>query len=138
MNLMVRQMSVSSLVITHEIIFKFSRFKIIYFLMIFNPAYYLALTTQKNGPKKRIHQSLSVCTQPDFHSRKQSMTLIFHSSRASIKVKQKTTRHCDLWKTTKIFYLSEAQELEKHIQQLQQALKQQSIEKVYISSHVRN
>lgn len=51
-NLMVRQMSVSSLVITHEIIFKFSQFKIIYFLMIFNPAYYLALTTQKNGPKK--------------------------------------------------------------------------------------
>ena len=31
--------------------------------------------------------SKPVCTQPDFHSRKQSMTLIFHSSRASIKVK---------------------------------------------------
>lgn len=43
--------------------------------------------TEKEMDLKEKEPSKPVCTQPDFHSRKQSMTLIFHSSRASIKVK---------------------------------------------------
>lgn len=45
------------------------------------------LTEKEMDLKEKKKPSKPVCTQPDFHSRKQSMTLIFHSSQVSIKMK---------------------------------------------------